>query len=52
MIATLARPAGQAVPTDLGDVLSCDYLPAAAAAWGTRLGVTGGSDTGPNGTSR
>lgn len=42
MTATLARPAGKAVLTDLDDVLSCDYLAAAAAALGTRLGVTVG----------
>jgi len=30
------------VLTDLGDVLISGYLPAAAGAWGTRLGVTGG----------
>jgi hypothetical protein len=40
MTATVARPARKAVLTDLGDVLICDYLPAAAVAWGTRLGVT------------
>ena len=40
MTATVARPARKAVLTDLGDVLICDYLPAAAAGWGTRLGVT------------
>jgi putative hydrolase of the HAD superfamily len=36
----VTRPAGQAVLIDLGGVLVGDYLPAAAAAWGTRLGIS------------
>jgi putative hydrolase of the HAD superfamily len=35
-----ARPARKAVLIDLGGVLIPDYLPAAAAAWTTRLGLT------------
>ena len=33
-------PASKAVLIDLGGVLAADYLPAAAAAWGTRLGIS------------
>jgi putative hydrolase of the HAD superfamily len=33
-------PASKAVLIDLGGVLADDYLPAAAAAWGTRLGIS------------
>jgi putative hydrolase of the HAD superfamily len=40
MTAAVIRPAGQAVLIDLGGVLTGDYLPAAAAAWGTRLGIS------------
>ncbi len=36
----MARPAGKAVLIDLGGGLIGDYLPAAAAAWGTRLGIS------------
>jgi putative hydrolase of the HAD superfamily len=36
----VTRPAGQAVLIDLGGVLVGDYLPAAATAWGTRLGIS------------
>ena len=40
MKAAVARPASRAILIDLGGVLIKDYLPAAAAAWSGRLGVT------------
>jgi len=40
MTATVTRPAGKAVLIDLGGVLTGDHLPAAATAWGTRLGIS------------
>jgi len=40
MEATVARPVSKAILIDLGGVLIKDYLPAAAAAWGIRLGIT------------
>ena len=36
----MARPVSKAILIDLGGVLIKDYLPAAAAAWGIRLGIT------------
>jgi len=36
----VARPVSKAILIDLGGVLIKDYLPAAAAAWGIRLGIT------------
>lgn len=38
--AAVVRPAGKAVLIDLGGVLVADSLPAVAAAWSTRLGLT------------
>jgi putative hydrolase of the HAD superfamily len=35
-----ASDAGKAVLIDMGGVLIPDYLPAAAAEWGTRLGIS------------
>jgi putative hydrolase of the HAD superfamily len=40
MTALIPRPARKAVLIDLGGVLVSDCLPAAAAAWSTRLGIT------------
>lgn len=40
MTAFDTRPVGKAVLIDLGGVLRHDHLPAAAAAWGTRLGLS------------
>jgi putative hydrolase of the HAD superfamily len=40
MTALVASPVRKAVLIDLGGVLIPDYLPAAAAAWSTRLGCT------------
>ncbi len=40
MTLAVTRPAGQAVLIDLGGVLTGDYLPAAATAWGARLGIS------------
>jgi putative hydrolase of the HAD superfamily len=40
MTALVARPTRKAVLIDLGGVLIPDCLPAAAAAWSTRLGLT------------
>jgi putative hydrolase of the HAD superfamily len=38
--ATLAGHSGQAILIDIGGVLIPDYLPAAAAEWSTRLGIS------------
>jgi putative hydrolase of the HAD superfamily len=40
MTAAVGRPAGKTVLIDLGGVLIGDYLPTAAAAWGTGLGIS------------